>query len=201
VDLDHKPHEKRVAVRIDSRIKLGVRKVEKDQFLKIKEDYQNGISLYNRGELSEMRVYRGGQEALARVKEKDRDLAMFLQQLDAKIDLFMRKVDAAPALFNSLELQKVNLGGLGLGFWGEKRFTLEDNLEINIVLPGDNYFINCFGEVVDSREVDEDRDYAGKWRTSVKFTLISENDRETLVRYNFRQQSKALEKMRLSQSS
>jgi len=194
--------DNRHSVRIDSRILFGATRISQEEFNKIDQDCRNGISLYNRQELAEMQVYRSAQNALARIKEKDKDLAVFLRHLDAKLDLLLKKTEATPSLFDTLVLQKVNLGGNGLGFWSFDQYTPGEIIEIHIVIPLDNYYINCFAEVVESKKVPgDDEEVSGKQRISVKFSLINEHDREVLVRFNFKQQSHVLQNRRLKQGA
>jgi len=193
--------DNRHSVRIDSRILFGVERISPEKFERIDHDCRNGISFYNRQELAEMQVYRSAQNALARIKEKDRDLAIFLRHLDAKLDLLLTKTEATPSLFDTLVLQKVNLGGNGLGFWSSEEYAPGEIIEVHIIIPLDNYYLNCFAEVVESKRVSEDIEDAGKHRISVKFALINEHDREVLVRFNFKQQGHVLQNRRLKQGA
>lgn len=195
--------ENRHSVRINSRILFAQKIVSREYFDKIAKDCQHGISLYNRQELAEMQVYRTAQDALERIKEKDKDLAVFLQHIDGKLDALMKKMESTPSLFDSLILQKVNLGGNGLAFWSSGQYAAGDLLEMHIVIPLDNYYINCFAEVIewtkaaDAAAIDEPVSH----RVAVKFILITEQDKEVLVRFNFKQQSQALQSRRLSHIS
>ncbi len=187
--------EKRQAVRVDSRILFTAQLLSDDVFQRIKQDYNDGISIYNRPELADVHLFVGARAALSRLKEKDEDLATFLQHIDAKLNALLKKVDNSPSLMDKLTLQSVNIAGNGLAFWSAKAYTKGDILEFYIVLPSDDTFVDCIGEVVECIE-----DSAGgqkSYRVSCRFRMIMEDDKEELIQYNFKQQSLALKLRRI----
>jgi len=190
--------DNRQAVRVTNKILFACHPVSKETFQQIMDDFNNGISLYNRAELADVQVYIGAQSALAKLKDKDEDLGTFLQHLDGKINLLLKKVDKSPSLLDTLVLQRVSIGANGLAFWGDSEFTVNEIVEMQIVLQPEHIFINCFGSVVQciSCESEED-DPSQKYRISVNFQLIMDEDREELIHYNFKQQSLALKRRRL----
>ena len=190
--------DNRQAVRVTNRILFACHPVSKEKFQQITDDFNNGISLYNRAELADVQVYIGAQSALSRLKDKDEDLGAFLQHIDSKINLLLKKVDKSPSLLDTLVFQRVNIGANGLAFWGDREFQVNDIVEMQIVLQPEHIFIDCFGSIVEcSICKDEQSDPSPKYRVSVNFELIVDGDREELVHYNFRQQSLALKRRRL----
>lgn len=193
--------ENRQAVRVTSRILFTSLPVSEEKFKQIQADFDSGISPYNRQELADIQVYIGAQSALAKLKDRDAELGTFLQHLDGKINLLLKKVDNSPNLLDRLVLQPVNIGANGLAFWAEKAFVPGDILELQIVLPPEHVFIDCFGTVVKCAESKGEEAEAGThhhtFRVSVSFVLIVDADREELVHYNFRQQSLALQRRRV----
>ena len=136
--------DKRQAVRVTNIILFACNPVPKETFQQILDDFDNGISLYNRAELADVQVYIGAQSALARLKDKDEDLGAFLQHLDGKINLLLKKVDNSPSLLDTLVLQRVNIGANGLAFWTDSEFKEGDVVEMHIVLQPEHVFIDCF---------------------------------------------------------
>ncbi len=187
--------DKRQSVRVDSRIMFAVHHVSKDDFVRIKQDLDNGISLYERPELSNIRTFVGARAALERLKERDADMADFLRHMDAKLNVLLKKVDYNPSLLDKLTLQEVNIAGNGLAFWSTKKYVRGNLLEFYIVFPADNTFIACFGEVVECQP--EKAGKEDRQRVSCHFKLIMEKDREEIIQYNFKQQGLALQRRRL----
>ncbi len=188
-------NDKRQTVRVNSRILFAAKPISKEQYDKVKLDFNNGITIYNREELVDVRMFVGTQSSLAKIRERDEDMATFLQHIDAKIDMLLRETGKIPSVVDSLKLQDVNIGGNGLAFWSSEVYRKGDLLEFHIVLPCENVFLDCFGQVVKCQKDIN----AGQTcqRVSVSFVLIMEQDREELIQYNFRQQSLALKRRRM----
>jgi len=190
--------DNRQAVRVTNRILFACHPVPQETFLQILDDFNNGISLYNRSELADVQIYIGAQSALARLKEKDEDLGAFLQHLDGKMNLLLKKVDQSPSLLDTLVLQRISIGANGLAFWTDREYAVDEIVEMQIVLQPEHIFIDCFGSVVQSIKCEtEDDDLKQQYRISVNFKLIMDEDREELIHYNFKQQSLALKRRRL----
>ncbi len=184
--------DKRQAIRVDSRILFAANLISGNAYEGIKQDYNEGISLYNRPELADIRLVAGARAALSRLRDRDEDMALFLQHIDAKLNTLLKKVDNTPSLMDKLILQSVNLAGNGLAFWSNKSYAKGDLLEIYIVLPLTDTFIDCFGEVVDCPK--EKVNGQISHRVSCRFKIIMDNDRQELIQYNFKQQSLALKR-------
>lgn len=188
--------DNRQSVRVTSRLLFGAALVSGECYAGILQDFNNGISLYNRHELADIQAFIGAQSALARLKERDEDMAAFLQHLDGKINMLLTKVDGRPTILDELRLQRVCISGTGLAFWSAKKYPPQDILELRLVLQPGHIFINCFARVVECNEEKKGEDQ-GRYRVSVQFLLIMDDDRELLIQYNFRQQSLALKRRRL----
>nr|MBF0221372.1 PilZ domain-containing protein [Desulfobulbaceae bacterium] len=190
--------DNRQAVRVTGKIPFACSRVSTEKFEKVLADFNEGISLYNREELADVQVYIGAQSSLARLRDKDEDLAAFLQHIDGKLNLLLKKVDNEPSLVDTLVLQRVSIGANGLAFWSDKEFSKNDIVEIYLLLQPEHVFICCFGTVVEcvacrGDQVKPDQRY----RVSVNLKLIMDADREELVHYNFKQQSLALKQRRI----
>lgn len=192
-------NDNRKSIRVDSRVRLGHRIVSAEEFATIRQDCDNGISLYNRPGLDNIQAYLGAHGALSRLQEKNKDLALFLQHLDSKINLLLEKMDATPSVLQKLELQRVNLGGNGIAYWSTEAHKTGDIIDVQIIMPDDSTYINCFCEVVDCVP-DVGTDGQSQFRIALKYALIMESDQEVLIQHNFKQQSLSLARRRLEQN-
>jgi hypothetical protein len=183
--------ERRQAVRITGRNLFSYSPIEKDKYEEIAQDFAKGMSPYNQEGLTDIQIFVNAQSALARLREKDSDLAEFLQHLDNKINQILVKIDDGKTLFDDLVLQEFNMSGDGLGFIVDEQLEPGTILEFHIVLLPDYCYIYCLGKIVDCREM-VDKDDKTVFRISCEFVLIMDNDRENLIQHNFRQQSLAL---------
>lgn len=188
--------DNRQSVRVTSRLLFGSSLISVERYTSILQDFNNGISLYNRQELADIQAFIGAQSALSRLKERDEDMAAFLQHLDGKINMLLTKVDGRPTILDELQLQTLCVSGTGLAFWSEKQHAQRDIVELRLVLQPEHTFIDCFGSVIDCVEAIGE-DGALQFRVSVQFLLIMDDDREALIQYNFRQQSLALKRRRI----
>ena len=187
--------ERRTSVRMTSRLLFAAHPLAPEAFDRLKRDCDAGISLYNRRELAEIQAMIGGQEALSRLRDRDRDLADFLQHLDGKLTAIMQKLDPRPGLLDTLELQEVNISGGGLAFWSPTPYDEGTVIEHHIVIPPLRCFICCCGEVISCHREDDGPE--PRYRISERFALIMERDREELIGYNFEQQARQLQRRRL----
>ena len=183
--------ERRQAVRITGRNLFSYSPIAKEKYEEIAQDFARGMPPYNQEGLTDIKVFVNAQSALARLREKDNDLAEFLQHLDAKINRILTKMDEEKTLFDDLVLQELNMSGEGLGFMVNERLEPGTILELHIVMLPDYCYIYCLGKVVDCLEKTS-RDGKLVFRISCKFILIMDNDRENLIQHNFCQQRLAL---------
>ena len=134
------------------------------------------------------------------------ELAQVAQVSEAGIgDPGTRKVESLEP-FQSADLGQTRVGDAGtleiedlqVGEGGQEFKTFIGDIrviEMQFLLQPEHTFIDCFGRVVDCKE-DPESD-SGKYRISVSFELVMDADRESLIQYNFRQQSLALKRRRL----
>lgn len=193
--VDKGKKDSRQAVRVTSRILFSCKPFSAKEVKQIFEDFNNGISLYNREKLADVQVYVGAQTALSRLKDKDNDLATYLQHMDGKINTLLKTIDNKHSILDELVLQTIDLGGNGIAFWADQDFLPKQIVEMNFLLQPAHIFINSFGSVVSCTE-DKEANETGKNRVSVKFELIMDEDRESLIQYNFKQQALALKRRR-----
>lgn len=188
---------RRQSVRMDDRVLLSAVRVSLDRLRQLDEESRQGISLYSQEGLADIRMFVGAQSALAKVRDKDPDLADFLQHLDNKINLLIQREQGGRSPFDALVMQKINLSADGISFPCDREAHGGDVLEIHLVLLPAYVHIYCLGKVVSCALVGEEEHERGKFRVAVEFSLIMEEDREKIIQHIFRLQSLALRNRRL----
>lgn len=187
--------ENRSAVRVVDRILFAYDPVTLERFKQIAEDFSNGIPPYNQEGMADIQIYIGAQNALGRIREKDKDLAEFLQHLDAKMNVILKSVRGEKSPMDRLLTHEVNLSGAGLAFFSDKPIAPNAILALHLVLLPDYTYVYCFAKVVNCAQ-GKSRDSERPYLISLKFVLIMEEDREKLIQHNFKQQSLALRQRR-----
>ncbi|MEA1932833.1 MAG: PilZ domain-containing protein [Thermodesulfobacteriota bacterium] len=189
--------DRRQSVRVKDRILFSYTTVPPDRYKIVFDDFSNGVPPYKQEEYADFHMYIGAQSALAKLRQRDKILADLLQHMDNKINQVLDKLRDGDSPFDRLKFQEVDLSGNGLAFFPDKEVKPGTFIEYNIVLLPDYIYIYGFGEVVSSKKKKTD---AGRtiFRTSLKFTVLMDEDREKLIQHNFRQQSLALRQRRRS---
>jgi len=189
---------RRQSVRITDRVLLSVSPVSPEKLQQVTAEFLQGISLYNQKELADIQIFIGAQSALAKLREKDEDLADFLQHLDNKMNMLLRRVQGEKSPMDDLVMQKANFSANGIAYRSEACAQIGDVLEIHVVFLPAYIYVYCFGRVVACDAVDDENDEGGKYRVALEYTLLMEADREKIIQHNFKQQSLALRNRRLS---
>ena len=195
-DRNPEDYERRQAVRVTGRNLFYFQPVSQDKFLTILKDFEAGIPPYNHEGLSDIQMFIGSQNALARIKERDSDLGEFLSHLDTKINLILKKTTASKTIFDKLSLHDLNLSGCGLSFIAKEKISVDDILELHIALLPTYTYVYCFGKVI-SCKVLPPEDEEIFYKVAAEFVLIMDDDQEKLIQHNFKQQSLALRNRRL----
>ena len=187
---------RRQAVRVNDRILLSSKKLEQDRYNVIAQNYHNGISLYNQKEVGEIAIYLGSQASLARIREKDEDLANFLQHLDAKLSRVLASVSMKPSPIDSLSAQEVTLSGTGLAFFSNQQFSIGDLIELHLVLMPEFLHTYAIAKAVSAEKISA-AEVEFNFKVGCEFVLIMEAERETLIQHLFKRQQLALRNKRL----
>ncbi len=192
---DSREQDRREAVRVDERCLFGWQEVTPEDYERIAADYEKGISLYSQEKLADIQMVTGARNALAGIREKDPDLADFLSHLDTKINFLLNKVEGRQSILDTLQMQDISISAKGVGFQSEESLAPGQVIELHILLLPDYVYIYSLGKAVGSQPLTE---YGGKfYRNSVEFLLITDEDRETIIKYNFNKQSRVLRRQRL----
>lgn len=185
----------RQSVRINERVLISHEPVSPVRYKAIADAYVKGIPPYNQEELIDVQMYVGAQSALNRLRERDKDMAAFLQHLDTKVNLLLKKLGNEESPLDRLKFREVNLSGSGIAFAAAKPMKLDEVVEFHLILLPEYTYIYCFGKVVNTKE-DKRSDGSVVYRIHTKFILLMEEDQERLVQHNFKQQSLLLRNRR-----
>lgn len=190
-----KGSNQRQSVRINERVLFSAAAVPPARYKAIAEAYTRGIPPYNQEELVDIQIYVGAQGALNRLRDRDKDLALFLQHLDTKVNLLLKKLGNEDSPFDRLKFQEVNLSGSGVAFSSERPWKGDEVAEFHIILLPEYTYVYCFGKVVNQQPY-QTQDGKTLYRVHTKFILLMEEDQEKLVQHNFKQQSLLLRNRR-----
>jgi hypothetical protein len=198
--MEESKDDRRSSVRVTGRNLFAYREVSAEMYEAYAKDFQDGISLYSQESLADMQIFVGAQNALGRIRDKDEDLAAFLQHLDMKMNILLKKVDNGKTPLDDLKLRDLNLSGAGLAFIASKEVGVGTLLEFRVVLLPNYLFIYAIGKVTKCEAVPHE---GGRhfYRVGAEFVLIMDEDREKLIQHNFRQQSLALRNRRKQQEN
>ena len=193
-------NDRRDAVRVSGRSLFAFKVVDQDSYEGVKADYETGISLYTQEHLLDLQVFIGVQKALANIREKDEDLADFLQHLDMKMNLLLKKASDGKTPLDRLKLRDINISGSGLAFISKEPLAEDTILEIQMAFLLSYAFVYGFANVNKCEKLEKVKDKQF-YRIAAQFTLIMDDDRETLIQQNFKQQSLALRNRRQKKES
>jgi len=186
----------RQCVRINERVLISHNTMSPARYKAIADSYVKGIPPYNQEELIDVQMYVGAQNALNKLRERDKDLAAFLQHLDTKVNMILKNMGSSESPFDKLKFQEVNLSGSGIAFSSDKPMKEDEVVEFHIILLPEYTYIYCFGKVANIKE-EKRQDGSLVYRVGTKFILLMEEDQEKLVQHNFKQQSLHLRNRRL----
>lgn len=190
--------DRRSSVRITGRNLFAYKEIAEQRYLEYAKDFQEGISLYSQESLADMQIFVGAQSALGRLRDKDEDLADFLQHLDMKMNILLKKIDHGKTPLDDMKLRDLNLSGAGIAFIAPAEIAEGTFLEFRVVLLPNYLFIYAIGRVTKCEAVPHEGQQQF-YRVSAEFYLIMDEDRERLIQHNFRQQSLALRNRRRQQ--
>lgn len=108
-----------------------------------------------------------------------------------KIDLLMDYILSQEG-DNVHGLKGISFGGGGLSFESQDVYTVDQFLEIKLFMQERHCAIFCYAQVIDSSCCDKEK---GKYTHKVIFHYIRDSDRESLVRFSLKEQSKQLQQL------
>lgn len=189
---------RRQSVRVTDRVMLAINPVSAEKMQAVVNDFQQGISPYNQEGLTDIQMFIGAQGALANLRERDADLADFLQHLDNKMNMLLKQVREGGSPLDALIMRKANLSANGMAFWTDAPAKLDEIMEIHVVLLPAYTYVYSFGKVLACDPSLEEDESGGGFRVALKFVFILDEDREKIIQHTFKQQSLVLRNRRLN---
>jgi len=177
---------------------LAINPVSAEKMQAVANDFQQGISPYNQEGLTDIQVFIGAQGALANLRERDADLADFLQHLDNKMNMLLKQGKGGESPLDALIMRKANLSANGIAFWTDEPAKLDDIVEIHVVLLPAYTYVYSFGKVIAFDPALEEEDSGCGFRVALEFVFILDEDREKIIQHTFKQQSLVLRNRRLN---
>lgn len=189
---------RRQSVRVTDRVMLAVHPVSAEKMQAVVDDFQQGISPYNQEGLADIQMFIGAQSALAKLRERDADLADFLQHLDHKMNMMLKQVKGGESPLDALIMRKANLSANGIAFCSDAPARLDEMVEIHVVLLPAYIYVYSFGKVIACDPAPEEEESDCKFRVALEFDFLLDEDREKIIQHTFKQQSLALRNRRLN---
>ncbi|MDG4477039.1 PilZ domain-containing protein [Thiovibrio frasassiensis] len=189
---------RRQSVRVTDRVMLAIHPVSAEKMQGVAKDFQQGISPYNQEGLADIQMFIGAQSALAKLRERDADLADFLQHLDNKMNIMLKQAKGGESPLDALIMRKANISANGIAFYTDSPARLDEIVEIHVVLLPAYTYVYSFGKVIACDPVTAEDESDCKFRVALEFVFLLEEDREKIIQHTFRQQSLALRNRRIN---
>jgi len=189
---------RRQSVRVTDRVMLAINPVSAEKMQTVANDFQQGISPYNQEGLTEIQMFIGAQGALANLRERDADLADFLQHLDNKMNMILKQVKGGESPLDALIMRKVNLSATGISLYTDTPAKLDEIVEIHVVLLPAYTYVYSFGKIIACDPAPEEEEPGCNFRVALEFVFILDEDREKIIQHTFKQQSLVLRNRRLN---
>jgi len=177
---------------------LAINPVSAEKMQTVANDFQQGISPYNQEGLTEIQMFIGAQGALANLRERDADLADFLQHLDNKMNMILKQVKGGESPLDALIMRKVNLSATGISLYTDTPAKLDEIVEIHVVLLPAYTYVYSFGKIIACDPAPEEEEPGCNFRVALEFVFILDEDREKIIQHTFKQQSLVLRNRRLN---
>jgi PilZ domain. len=117
----------------------------------------------------------------------DKPLAQWLNMLNAKLDSIISSLAVEREGFGSLTFKALNISAAGMGFKTKEKYDKGAFLEMKILLyMYPHVALYLYGDVVKSEREGDD------FCTSVKFTGMSDDIRDEIIKFVFRRQREIL---------
>ena len=189
---------RRQSVRVTDRVMLAVHPVSAEKMQAVAKDFQQGISPYNQEGLTDIQMFIGAQSALAKLRERDVDLADYLQHLDNKMNMMLKQIRGGESPLDVLVMRKANISANGISFCSDTPAKLDEIVEIHVVLLPAYIYVYSFAKVIACDPAPEEEGSGGKFRVALEFVFLLDEDREKIIQHTFKQQSLALRNRRLN---
>ncbi len=185
--------EKREFFRIDDKLAIEYRVIDKEEFARLRNIIRCDSSRMNG---ASMEMHFTG-DSLSRTPGKEHELFItYLKTIDKKLDMIINLLDGKKkgAAYNSL-FTNVNISGSGIKFISDMPLEDGDLIELKIEIPFmTSPKIMTVGQIV--RSVRLTSPAPGNCETAVKFLVINDHDRDLIISYMFAKEREELHKKR-----
>jgi len=190
--------ERREYFRIKDSIRLSIEVVAEDDFETRLRRLESGIedNFTIMSSLSSISANMAG--SFHKIEAKNPDVADYLKCMNEKLDLIGRAFLAKESEGMSEHTAEVNLSAGGMSLGVDETYDNDAKVEIRMLLYPSFTGVLTYGTVVSCKQVDEE---SYQYELSVKFTHLSESDRDILIRHIMRRQGSLLRERREKQDS
>ena len=117
----------------------------------------------------------------------DKPLAQWLDMLNAKLDSIISSLAVDREGFGSLTFRAMNISAAGIGFKSKEKYDKGAFMEMKILLyMYPHVALYMYGDVINSEREGDD------FNTAVKFTGMSDDIRDEVIKFVFRRQREIL---------
>ncbi len=166
--------ERREFFRTQARLLLGFREISYEEYLLLQENLRHSSAAFPKD-----RLLSESPTTPAHI----RDLYSYLEILDGKLNIIIDSLSKKDELFRSRYVE-ANISGSGVRFWADTKLEEGGYIELRITLSGfPDVRIYVLGRTVRVRPGPSGNEKG--WETAIRFTAISEKDRDLLINYIF----------------
>jgi hypothetical protein len=165
---------------VDDILKIDYRKIPKEEYRKCESNHEG--------------IFAGiFGDPLKTPETEEIDLKLLyklIYQANLKIDYIMEMLESKDTdRYDSAGTKYVNISGSGIKFISNQLFSVGDIIALRIFLPlASSTWMTVLGEVKSSVGTSQKSEYL----TAVRFMGLSEDDRESIIRYVFKKQREIL---------
>lgn len=127
------------------------------------------------------------------IQEETPEIARYFKLLNQKIEAIAKTI-VTQGLTDEISTQEVTLSAGGINFISENMLATDNYVKLRMILYPSTSVINCYARVIRSEVTD------GGFDTAFEYSLLSESDRDTLVRHVLQVQSNALRKKTIEEN-
>ncbi len=185
--------DRRRYVRVEDKLYLKYRVIEKDEYERVKDEFFRGIfpceSSFSHPLLSKVT-----DKDIKEVERENPTLGKVLRILDIKLNLILNLLDPFKKIdFRKDEPKKVVISGSGISFWVDRSHKIKvgDYVELHIGIIPFLCVITCWAKVVRVEDGDFQKFIA------LDYDMMLEEDREKIIEYVFLKQRDILKLRRL----
>jgi len=180
------PKEHRQFFRVDDKINLFFKKVDKSSINRASELESDVLHNFSLAAALDI-MSQESQVILNRIERKNTDISNYLRVMDNKINLIARTLLMDGNELIEQESRNASLSASGVAFEAEEKLKEGDFLELRLLLASSMAIIVCYGYVVYCRKNKENEDNF-PYVIGVAYSEIKEQDQELLIKHVVKRQ-------------